>query len=139
MLDKEIGQLKKIGLPIDEFVIVSSGALAIRGIREAKDLDVIVTNSLWNKLTATYQTEVENGVERIKFDNSNIEILNPAQSIFGNSGVVSVEEIFEKADIFGGIKFINLNHLKKIKLKLGREKDLKDIELIDEYLKNNSS
>lgn len=139
MLDKEIEQLKKIGLHIDEFVIVSSGALAIRGIREAKDLDVIVTNSLWNKLTATYQTEVENGVERIKFDNSNIEILNPAQSIFGNSRVVSVEEIFEKADIFGGIKFINLNHLKKIKTKLGREKDLKDIELIDEYLKNNSS
>lgn len=139
MLDKEIEQLKKLGLPIDEFVIVSSGALAIRGIREAKDLDVIVTNSLWNKLTAIYQTEVENGVERIKFDNSNIDILNPAQSIFGNSGVVSVEEIFEKADIFGGIKFINLNHLKKIKLKLGREKDLKDIELIDEYLKNNSS
>lgn len=139
MLDKEIEQLKKLELPVDKFVVVSSGALAVRGIREAKDLDVIVTNSLWNKLATTYQTEVENGVERIKFDNSNIEILNPAQSIFGNSGVVSVEEIFEKADIFGGIKFINLNHLKKIKLKLGREKDLKDIELIDEYLKNNSS
>lgn len=137
MLENEIKQIKKLDLPTNEFVIVSSGALAIRGIREAKDLDVIVTNSLWNKLATKYQTEVENGVERIKFDNSNIEILNPAQSIFGNSGVVPVEEIFEKADVFEGIKFINLDHLKKIKIKLGREKDLRDIQLIDEYLKNN--
>jgi hypothetical protein len=128
-------ELKKLNLPASDFCIVGSGPLAIRKIRDTKDLDVIVTNHLWNDLLTKHETEVENGVERIKFKN-NIEILNPVQSIFGNSGIVSIEEIIEKADMIDGVKFINLNHLKKIKLNLGREKDLADIKLIDEYLKN---
>lgn len=129
----DLQELIRLNLPILDFVVVGSGALAIRGIRETKDLDVIVTNKLWNDLLAKYESEVENGVERIKFD-SNIEILNPAQSIFGNSKIIPIEKIFQRADMIDGIKFISLNHLKKIKLKLGREKDFKDIELIDKYL-----
>jgi hypothetical protein len=129
----DLQELKKLNLPASDFCIVGSGTLAIKGIRDTKDLDVIVTNKLWNDLLAKYESEVENGVERIKFNN-NIEILNPSQSIFGNSGVVAIEEIFEKADVVDDIKFINLDHLKKIKLMLGREKDLNDIKLIDKYL-----
>jgi guanosine-3',5'-bis(diphosphate) 3'-pyrophosphohydrolase len=120
---------------MSDFCVVGSGPLAIREIRDTKDLDVIVTNRLWNDLLGKYASEVENGVERIKFKN-NIEILNPIQSMFGNSGIVPMEEIFEKADVIDEVKFINLDHLKKIKLKMGREKDLADIKLIDEYLKN---
>ena len=73
------------------------------------------------------------GIENLQLEND-IEILNPAQSIFGNSEIVPMEEIFEKADMFDNIKFINLEHLRKIKLKLGREKDLLDVKLIDKHL-----
>lgn len=38
--------LKKLDLPKDQFVVIGSGALSIRGIRGAKDVDVIVTESL---------------------------------------------------------------------------------------------
>jgi hypothetical protein len=128
-------KLKELNLPTDQFVIVSSGALAVREIRDAEDVDVIVRQLLWESLSKIYDVEFnEQGIERIKLG-EDIEILNPTQSIYGNSGIVSIEEIFEKADTFDGIKFINLEHLKKIKLKLGREKDLRDVELIDNFLK----
>ena len=125
--------LKELDLPASDFVVISSGALAVRGIREAKDLDVIVKGPLWNELKKKYNVVKENGVDRINCGN-NIEILG-ANSVFTDSTVVPINEIFEKADVFDDTNYISLEHLKKIKLKLGREKDLQDIKLIDEYIK----
>ncbi len=129
--------LKKLDLPSDEFIVVSSGSLAIHGIREAKDIDVIVTESLWDELSKKYQVGLNKwGIERLDLPND-IEILNPRQSIFGDSKVVPLNDLFLKAHVFEGVKFMNLNHLKEIKQALGRPVDLQDIELIDEYLKSN--
>ena len=133
---KQFKNLKKLNLPTGEFVVVGSGPLSVRGIRESLDIDVIVTQSLWDTMVKKYPVGINSfGAENLELEND-IEILNPAQSIFGNSVVVPVDEIFDKADVFDGVKFINLNDLSKIKLKLGREKDLKDIELINQYLFN---
>jgi len=46
-----------------------------------------------------------------------------------------IEEIFASADIFEGIKFVNLAMTVEQKKKWGREKDFKDIELIEKYIK----
>ena len=132
----QLDNLKKLNLPTDQFVVVSSGVLAIRGIRDAKDIDVVVTDSLWNEMITHTQVILNSWrIPTLQLEND-IEILDPAKSIFGNSKVVPVKEIFEKADVFDGVKFINLYHLKKIKLEMGREIDLKDIELIDTYIHN---
>ena len=135
-ISAQLALLKSFDLPASDFVIVSSGALAIRGIREAKDLDVIVTPALWNELIKTHPVGLNTwNIERVFLDkDGDIEILNPAQSIFGNSKIVPFQKIFDKADIFEGVRFMNLEHLKKIKARLGREIDLRDIELIDRYL-----
>ena len=127
--------LKKLNLPTDQFVVVGSGTLSIRGIRDSEDVDVIVTELLWNQMIKEYPIGMNSfGIQNLELEND-IEILDPTQSIFGNSKIVPRKDIFEKADIFDVIKFINLDHLKMIKKKLGREKDLKDISLIDDYLK----
>jgi len=132
-INKQLAELKSFDLPADEFVIVSSGALAIRGIREAKDLDLITTPSLWDQLVKHYPvSRNEFGVERIAL-NEGIEILNSNQSIFGNGKTIPLQQIFDQADLFEGLKFINLKHLKVIKQKLGREIDIGDVELIDAY------
>jgi hypothetical protein len=128
-------ELRSLNPPTDELVVVSSGALAIRGIREAKDLDVIVTVRLWNEITKKHPRTLNDwGIERVLVDN-NIEILNPAQSIFGNSKVIPAHEIFDQSDIFNGVRFINLEHLRTIKSKLGRKIDHQDVELINAFLK----
>ena len=128
--------LKKLDLPEGQFVVVGSGPMGTRGIRESQDLDVIVTATLWDDLIKKYPTVNKGGIDYIVLEND-IEIIDPVTGIFSNSSVVPVEEIFEKADLFDGIKFINLDNLKKIKAKMARDKDLRDIELIDIYLSSN--
>ncbi len=131
---KQVENLKRIHMPKDQFVVVSSGALAVRGIREANDIDVIVQPDLWAELTKKYIVKLNgNGIEVIALDNE-IEILNPSQSIFGNSSVIKIVDIFKYSDEFDDIKYINLDHLKSIKSALGRDKDLRDITLIEEYM-----
>jgi hypothetical protein len=128
-------QFMNLQLPQDHCVIVGSAAMAIRGIREAKDLDVIVTPNLWNTLNKKYSiTKNSWGIERIEF--GDIEILNPLQSIFGNSKIIPREELFAQAEVFDGILFMHLEHLKKIKAYLGRDLDFSDITLIEKYLGN---
>ncbi len=128
-----LNNLKALNLPPEEFVIVSSGSLAVRGIREAKDLDVVVTEKLWNELVKNYPIIEKDGVQRIDCGNY-IEILENRSSLFANSHVVPVEDVFRDADVIDGIKYISLNHLRKIKETFKREKDIKDIALIDAYL-----
>ncbi len=131
-IDEQLKNLKALNLSPDQFVVVSSGALAIRGIRDAKDLDVIVKEKLWDELKKRHDVTLNDwGIERIEL--GEIEILNPKQSIFGNSKIISFKDLFVKADRFRRINFMNLDHLKKIKKKLGRDVDLADIELINEY------
>jgi len=131
--------LKKLNLPTSDFVVVSSGALAVRGICDARDLDVVVSDELWEELISKYKVKInEFGIKTVELENE-IEILDPAGSLYGNQGGIPMKTIFEKADIFEGIKFINLNHLKTIKLEVGREKDLHDVKLIDDYLKNENN
>src|SRR3989344_1105022 len=120
-----IEYLKSLGLPADQFMVVSSGALAVRGIREARDIDLIVTESLWDELAAKYPVSEEHGVERIDLG-SDIDLLNPKQSKFGSMSPIPLDELLKEADVFYGVRFINLKHLQVIKQAMGREKDLRD-------------
>jgi hypothetical protein len=43
-------KLKELDFPLGEYVLVGSGPLAARGIREASDLDIAVTDKLWRQL-----------------------------------------------------------------------------------------
>jgi hypothetical protein len=49
--EKLLNELKKLNLPPDEFAITSSGCLAVRGIREANDLDLVVSDKLFDDLS----------------------------------------------------------------------------------------
>lgn len=125
-------KLKDLKLPADEFVLVGSSAMGVRGIRESNDLDIIVSDDLWKMLAQKYPVTKEWGIDKIKIEDD-IEILGEG-SVFRDSQIAPVDEIIRTADVFDGIHYINLELLKKFKQKLGREKDYKDIELIDAYL-----
>ena len=139
MFNELLNKLKAFNLPPEKYVVVGSGALGVRGLRASKDLDIIVTKDLWDELAKINPvTKNEWEINTIVLD-KNIEALDPAQSLFGNSKEIPIGEIFREADVIDGIKYINLKHLKEFKREFGREKDLKDIELIDNYLSRTDS
>ncbi len=132
-LAEHITNIKNLHLPNGKFVVVSSGTLALHGIRDANDIDLIVKPSLWIKLSEKYEVFEKDGTVRINLGN-NIEALGEG-SRFTNPELVPQEIVFAQAIQHEGIKFMNLTHLRTIKSQSTREKDQADVVLIDEYLK----
>lgn len=130
-IDLLLEELKNLNLPEDEFVIIGSGSLAVRRWREANDLDVLVSEKLWASLKEKFEVYVKGKYEYAEV--GNIEIVGKG-SFYHKPNIATVQQLIDSADVISGIRYINLELLKKFKKKIGREKDLKDIELIDKYL-----
>lgn len=125
-----VEQLNALNLPRDQYVVVGSGAMAAHGIREANDLDVLVSLDLWDKLAKENPVVMSGKTENIEL--GDIQILGNG-SMYRKPEIASVEDMFNTAEIIEGHRFLDLNLVKKFKLNEGREKDLKDVELIDKY------
>ncbi|MEK6758011.1 MAG: hypothetical protein AABX88_02685 [Nanoarchaeota archaeon] len=118
-----LNELNKLNLPKDEFAIFGSAVMAIKGIREAKDIDLIVTNELYKKLIKKYK-EIKPGIIQV----GNIEIIASWNSLIKNP-----EEVIKNSERIGDYNYIRLKDLIAWKKKMGREKDKNDIKLIKEY------
>ena|SRR3989344_1412854 len=128
-----VAQLDALNLPRDQYVIVGSGAMAAHGIREANDFDVLVSMDLWDKLSKDHTIVMSGKTENIQL--GDIQILGNG-SMYRIPEIASIEDMINTAETIEGHKFLDLKLVKKFKLNEGREKDLKDVELIDKYLNN---
>ena len=124
-------ELDELNLPANQYAIVSSGVMAIYGIRDANDLDVVTTDQLWDKLAKTYKVTPPPRCERIKV--GNVEFLGEG-SMWQNPKIATPDELINSADIIDGHRYIKLEYVKAIKATRADPKDLTDIELIDKYL-----
>ncbi len=122
---KFLEEIKKLNLPKDKFAVFGSGPLAIRNIREVRDVDIIVKDDLWVELKKKYP--VDSDLIRI----GNIDIFHNWQTFD------DVNELIDDADIFEAIRFVKLKYMISWKEKRGQEKDKTDLELIKDYLKSN--
>jgi len=130
-------ELKELNLPIGEYIVVGSGPMAARGIRECKDIDILVLEKLYNKLVIEDWKIVEiTGVTRklMVLKKGLFEINKDLK--FGEYNP-ETQNLINNAEIINGIPFLSLPELIKFKTALGRQKDFDDIKLIEEYLKNN--
>lgn len=119
MNTKMFAALRAFNLPVDEYLIIGSGALGIRNIRAIGDIDILVTPKLWEILAEQYGNTVVDGVERIVFPGGIVEAFRFAP--------------LTQAEIIDGLPFESLENVLKFKSRMGREKDLKDIALIEIY------
>ncbi|MFH1637351.1 MAG: hypothetical protein ABIB71_02925 [Candidatus Woesearchaeota archaeon] len=121
---KYLEELKKMKLPENEFAIFGSGPMAIRGIRENKDLDILAKASLWDNLKKQFPVSDNDSIKvgEIEFFREWPFFENP-------------EELIDHADIIDGFRFVKLKDVIKFKQALGREKDQRDIRKIEEFLR----
>ena len=121
-----IDELKALNLPAGSFAIFGSGPLAVRGMREAKDLDIIVRKDAWDELAKKFpKNEKGTGLQIGK-----VEAFNQWSPWFDDPDV-----LIDTAEIIDGLPFVLLEHVVSWKKAMGREKDIKDLELINEYNK----
>ncbi|WP_326513457.1 hypothetical protein [Clostridium intestinale] len=125
MLDKNyiIKMLNDLNLPPSEYWITSGSALVMHGVKQyTKDIDLGCTNSLWDFF-------LQNGhMFRVGKDNSKIMQINEYVEVIKEYHVEEIEFV-------EGLPTGSLKSIKKQKERLGREKDIIDIRLIDEYIK----
>jgi len=132
MLDKQkiIAKVKLLHLPENSYIVYGSGPLAAAGIREANDIDLLVTPEVYLKLKKLGWKKIYKspGDEPLTFevfeahDNWNFCSHNPP-----------LTELLARAKIISGVAFASLEDVKKCKLAWGRPTDLLDVELINNY------
>lgn len=127
-------KLEELNFPIGEY-LVTGGAMAAHGIREAHDLDILVTPKLYRQLKEdgwkVCDCEQCRKTKRFMLKGDSVDIL--PNYTYGNYDG-DVNWLIANADIINGYPFINLSEYIKFKKELNRSKDIVDIELMRAYL-----
>jgi hypothetical protein len=133
--DTLINEVKKIDLPLGKYTVVGGGVLAVRGIRDTQDIDLIVTEDFYEKLKNNGWVEKEKGLNNFHLYKDDFEVAKDFSHIDGCK--LDSKDVIKNSDIIEDVPFMSLKDLLELKKALGREKDIKDIELINKYLSTN--
>lgn len=131
---QKLDAFKALELPLGQYVITGSGPLGIRNIREIGDIDLIVTDKLWDDLSIKYGVTLKEGKQSIVIREGQVEAYRRWTYRNSTEPGPTVEEMIAGADLIEGLPFMSLKHTIFCKRDLGREKDFKDIALIEEWL-----
>jgi hypothetical protein len=124
-------RVRALGMPPGQYMVCGSAILEILGIRQAGDIDLLVSHELFIELE-TKRGWVRNEKYPTTLDTPD-HSAGAKQSMDFMKEDYKLEELLQKAYVYEGIAFTSLGQLREAKVQLGREKDLRDIELIDAY------
>ncbi len=117
--------------PPDSYIIAGSGPMAMRGIREAVDIDILVNTSLWSVLEQQYEAI---GATKNEIVIGRLEIWKDWMNL-----TEKIDEMIENREMMEGFPFMRLSYVIDWKQYLGRPKDIVDIGLIKDYLQRNGN
>lgn len=118
--------LKELNIPKDDFVIYGSAPMVLRGLKEKNnDLDVLVRDSLWDKLCIKYPDNVNGDY----IDINGVSFTRTSKGFLGD-----IDEAICKSDVIDGYNILSILETKNWKEKVGGERHLADVKIIDEYL-----
>lgn len=123
-----LDELRALPLPAGKFAVFGSGPMGVRGLRDMRDVDVIVAPDLFAELGSRYPVEDhDHGLHRIQI--GRVEILDGWYPDVG-----PIEALIAGAEIIEGLPFVTLDKVIEWKSKYGRPKDGPDLEAIQAYL-----
>jgi len=128
--------LKRLGLNLENSIIIGSGILQALGIRKNKDIDLVVTQEVYNSLknSGKFTVSENHGRETLK---ENVFEIGTDWIVLGKS--YKFEDLIKQSLIIEGIRYITLDFLYEVKKsctsgKDVRGKDIEDVKLIENYL-----
>lgn len=128
------GLVKELNFPEGSYAVFGSGPLAIRGLREARDIDIIVTTELFNEIAKDPHWKLG------KVRDGHRSLSQGEISLFDTwaPGSWDVYELIHNAEMVDGVPYVKLSSVIEWKMIRNSPKDIVDIDLIHEYLKVNS-
>jgi hypothetical protein len=133
-------EIEKLNLPRGQYIVVGSGIMVAKGIRETEDLDIVVTPELFEKCKAEgwevrpWTKQGIPGKEWLKKGAVDIYV-----QLSRKTGGISAKKLLQNAEVINGVPFITLESLMDFKSEYGRPQDFKDIETIKNYLSAHAS
>lgn len=130
-----VRKVKKLNLPGGSYVVVGSGTMEVLGIRETRDIDLVVSPEIYEKL------KQEGWEEKVRDDGTSFLVYNlyeVARTWDDVSGEPNLESLLQDAHIVDSIPFVKVERLMEWKKRKGRDKDITDVELIKDYLEKNA-
>lgn len=130
-------ELTKYNLDESNSVVIGSGILNSLGIRESRDIDAVLEEKTFQNLkinSSLIETQNEYGAKLLT--NDSVEFSN--RWYIDSLGIdLSFEDLVQQSSVIDGVRYVDLELLLEIKKLWAREKDLKDVELIQNYLERN--
>ncbi|HIH25939.1 hypothetical protein J4476_04995 [Candidatus Woesearchaeota archaeon] len=127
-----IKKLKDLNISIGEYAIFGSGPMAAKNLRDSHDLDIIVSNKIWKEYRKKPEWKLTkftiNGKVREILENNRIELSNG-----WGSGEWDINKLIKESEIIDGLPFVRLKEVLKWKKISNRDKDKKDIEILEKY------
>lgn len=128
-----IAKVNVLRFPKDSYIVFGSCPLAIAGIREANDIDLLVSDKLFAELKDTGWREVQKGTN----DNPlTYDVFEAHKNWDFSSYSPTLRSLLKTATHVDGIPFASLHEVRRWKIASGRPKDLADIKLIGNYFKD---
>lgn len=129
-------RVERLQLPVGQYVVFGSGPLEAHGIRETRDTDILVTQELFEKLAvdkSKFELKLwKNGDRYLYGEEGDYEITDtwnyPPYS-------VEPEDLIARAELIKDLPFAPLLDVLAWKKAFGREKDQRDVILIENYLR----
>lgn len=125
-------RVKNLKLPVGKYAIFGSGPMVVRGLREGKDVDIIVPKEVFEEYKTKPGWQVkkfEDGSEYL--ENDGIELCDD-----WGPGEWDTNKLIQEAEIIDGLPFVRLEEVLKWKEINARPKDIEDVKLIKGYLTN---
>jgi hypothetical protein len=138
-LDRSIDVLsvvRRLDLPARGYLVYGGGVLAALGLRECADVDLLVTPNVFEDLkTRGWRHRVVSieGRPREKVSHHEVEAF---KEFWCAGNVYDIAAMIHRAQVIGGVQFMSLPDLLEVKRCMGRNRDLRDIELIEAYLRS---
>lgn len=128
-----IDKVRGLGLPLDECIVIGSGILDQLGLRQAADIDLVVSEELHSQLGAVFQgwTAKERDGQIFFIDNANSAELWLDWPLEDRRW--GFDELIEHSTVIEGVRFVSLDFVKRWKIWRGLPKDIEDVALIKEF------
>ncbi len=123
-----LNKLNEYNFDTNEYIVISSAALVIQGVKEGtKDIDISVTPKYYKYLEENYNCELERYDEK---NNINIYYIDDVINFSTNYYSEDKDDFI----LLDGIKIQSISSVTRLKNMLNRPKDIKDIDLINKFL-----
>ncbi len=128
--------LRKLGLGVENSIVIGSGIMGILGIRDSDDIDLVVTKDAYEKLTKNSNFHFETHYGREILVDDKIEIGVNWRTL---GGLRDFEKLCENSIVIDDVRYCTLDFIYDVKKywidhdDSPRDKDFRDLKLIDKY------